>query len=165
MTDDKVAFTDLLMKIEHKDGFLQQVLPCTAELVDDDLTTWGGSDEEKAAREAKQKAMSDKYGSPSWYDWRVTHWGTKWDVRGFEVFEVEGDTIQLQFDTAWSPPLGVFEALKEQGFTINAEYIDEGMGFVGDWRDGDDQCFSEREQLPDRLSHLWREYDEDGELI
>ena len=164
-SDDKAAFAELLKKIDHKDGFFQQVLPCPAELVDNDLTTWGGTDEEQAAREIKKKEMAETYGSPSWYEWRIDNWGTKWDVNGFELFEIDGNTIRLQFDTAWSPPIEIYHALKDQGFTINAEYIDEGMGFVGDWRDGFDECFVDRESLPDRLAHLWPEYDEAGDMV
>jgi hypothetical protein len=152
---------------EHHDGFFNHLKPCPRELLDNDLTTWGGSDDEIAAREAKKAAMKEKYGFESWYDWHVENWGTKWDIRefGFLEFDLAGGEIKLQFETAWCPPIPIFELLKSQGFTIYAQYVDEGMGFVGDWQDGDDQCFSSQEDLPDRLSHLWPNYDEEGELI
>jgi hypothetical protein len=165
---DVEALAALMAMIDHKDGFFQQVKPCPEELIQDDLTTWGGTEEEQQQRKEKQAAMAEKYGSPSWYDWRITHWGTKWDVRGFEVCETDCydlTMLRLQFETAWSPPTEIYEALKDRGYTINAEYVDEGMGFIGDWRDGLDQCFSDRESLPDRLSHLWPEYDEEGEMV
>ena len=43
----------------------------------------------------------------SWRDWRVQHWGTKWDVydccNDFEQ-EVASDEFSVVFCTAWSPP-------------------------------------------------------------
>lgn len=151
---------------ENSDGFFDQLKPCPPELLDEDLTTWGGNDDESLARQTKRDAMKKRYGFESWYDWRVENWGTKWDVRDIQIYTPEsGDLMQLQFDTAWLPPIPIYELLKEQGYVVNAQYIDEGMGFAGDWRDGDDQCFNGRENLPDRLSHLWPDYDEEGELI
>jgi hypothetical protein len=152
---------------DHDEGFFDQLKPCPRELLDDDLTMWGGNDDEAIARQTKRDAMKKRYSFESWYDWRVENWGTKWDIRefGFIEFNLGDCEIKLQFETAWSPPIPIFELLKNQGFTVNAEYVDEGMGFVGDWRDGDDQCFGDKESLPDRLSHLWPEYDEEGELI
>ena len=42
-----------------------------------------------------------------WYEWRVQHWGTKWDVynccNDFEQ-EVPSDEFHIGFCTAWSPP-------------------------------------------------------------
>lgn len=44
------------------------------------------------------------------FDWNRSHWGTKWSV-GDNVFNVslEEGALRLAFDTAWSPPEGVFE--------------------------------------------------------
>ena len=94
---------------------------------------------------------------------RIESWGTKWDVREIDVFEINepDQTIELQFDTAWSPPLGVYEALMDKGFYIRAEYVDEGVGFAGEWIDGDDFCYGSKEDTPEHLSHLWPTYDED----
>lgn len=168
--DDLNKMVDLLDMIdrakeakEHAEGFFQQIVPMPAELLDEDLTTYGGSEEEQAARTIRQKAMIDKYGFPSWYDWRIEKWGTKWDVRefGLEEFNLKEHWLDINFETAWSPPLPVYEALKEQGYYIRAEYVDEGMGFAGEWVDGDDFCYGSKEDTPDHLSHLWPTYDED----
>ena len=172
--DDIQKMNELLFVIErakqakeHAEGFFQQIVPMPAELLDDDLTTYGGSEEEQATRTVKQKAMIKKYGYPSWYDWRIEKWGTKWDVRefGFENFDTADHKLDINFETAWSPPLAIYEALKEQGYYVRAEYVDEGMGFVGEWVDGNDFCYGRKEDLPDHLSHLWPTYDEEGELV
>lgn len=72
---------------------------------------------------------------PSWYGWRVEHWGTKWDVQAEVVsHSVEGGWINLAFDSAWSPPI---EALyywesKGEGRSFNIRYIEWGMMFCGE---------------------------------
>ena len=38
-------------------------------------------------------------------DWRVEHWGTKWDAVDPELFEAPSpDQLRVRFFTAWSPP-------------------------------------------------------------
>ena len=47
-----------------------------------------------------------KYGSPTWYQWRIQHWGTKWNASSAEI--TDG---QLSFLTAWNAPKPVLEKL------------------------------------------------------
>ena len=49
-----------------------------------------------------------------WYHWCIDNWGTKWeaDVTGFEVQDY--DTLEIEFQTAWSPPEGVVRKLREK---------------------------------------------------
>jgi hypothetical protein len=79
-----------------------------------------------------------------WYDWRLANWGTKWDV-GLEKdepqVEVVNNTLQLSFNSAWSPPTGGYEKLAELGFEIRAYYWEPGMCFAGRWSDGEDHCY------------------------
>ena len=44
-----------------------------------------------------------------WYHWCIENWGTKWDadILGLEVQDY--DTLEISFNTAWSPPEGVIE--------------------------------------------------------
>lgn len=53
-------------------------------------------------------------GSPSerWYDWRLTHWGTKWDVYGVEITGQDAETLSFECITAWGPPEAFVEALR-----------------------------------------------------
>ena len=78
-----------------------------------------------------------------WYFWRRANWGTKWDVGGSDfVIDHVGDHLQCYFDSAWTPPIPLFERLTELGYTVNATYYEPGVGFVGRWtsEDGDD-CY------------------------
>ena len=82
------------------------------------------------------------------YEWRVTNWGTKWDVAEAEItqgLEVSAHEIEAWFAfrcwTAWSPPVPVWDKLHEMGVTVEAEYQDEGGMFEGRYSDGEDECW------------------------
>lgn len=77
-----------------------------------------------------------------WYMWRVGNWGTKWDLCDIETLHDDGETISLQFNTAWSPPTEAYQKLIEQGFWIDAYYSEAGMGFCGYFSQGVDDCYS-----------------------
>lgn len=78
--------------------------------------------------------------SKDWYDWRITNWGTKWDVQFSGV--VESNTkknpakVIYCFDTAWSPPTSGIQEISNQfpmlTFTLN--YWEAGMGFKGKYK-------------------------------
>lgn len=77
-----------------------------------------------------------------WYDWRRENWRTKWDFGGTkDQIHSEGEWLCLDFETAWSPPTGVYQALKSQGFVLRALYSEPGMGFAGIWDDGEDHYY------------------------
>ena len=72
------------------------------------------------------------YGSNNWYDWRVSHWGTKWNAYSTSF---DADENILSFDTAWSCPIPILEELS----MVCAEYGD-GVLFEGHWADEDCGC-------------------------
>lgn len=74
-----------------------------------------------------------------WYDWRVEKWGTKWEVT-VEGLERHGDTLRMHFESAWAPPIGVYEAAHKKGWQVRAAYWEPGMGYAGEWVDGVDGC-------------------------
>jgi len=67
------------------------------------------------------------------WDWNfcVENWGTKWEADMDADLTMEGDTVRCSFLTAWSPPIGVYRAMREQGFELEALYYEPGMCFVG----------------------------------
>ena len=93
--------------------------------------------EEKKKLTDKEKAeiqqIADniaKYGYPTWYEWSIDKWGTKWDACG-PGCDHDEEEININFDTAWSTPLPVFKELSKQflDLVIYVEYADEDMGY------------------------------------
>ena len=87
------------------------------------------------------------HGYISWYRWRIDNWGTKWDVGEVYVNDhCESGYLELQFDTAWSPPTGVLKAmgLKYPELTFTLKYEETGCSFMGVAKakgdDFSDQC-------------------------
>ena len=81
-----------------------------------------------------------------WYDWRLANWGCKWDFGKTEYTadeecfwsvgtdEYEGyGMVTLRFDTAWSPPIGLYEALNALDMIVEAYYFEPMMAFCGQW--------------------------------
>lgn len=62
-----------------------------------------------------------------WYDWNVNNWGTKWNA--YEADRQE-DTL-IRFDTAWSHPTPIMEALSEKfpDVDLHVKYADEDTGY------------------------------------
>ena len=79
---------------------------------------------------------------PDWYGWRIENWGTKWEVQVDEWSELPtGDPdivrFRIAFDSAWAPPVPVYEAMQRQGWGVDAFWWEPGMCFCGRWCDGD----------------------------
>ena len=123
------------------DGELfEAILPCPKELKG---TTADGSTNEDLVK---------KHGHSDWYSFATTEWGTKWDIGSEDGDKCEeivpngnddeiGETARWTFffQTAWAPPIGVYEKLFEDGFEVYATYYEPGCDFAGIWEDGDDQ--------------------------
>lgn len=73
-----------------------------------------------------------------WYNWRVDHWGTKWDATyawGIEL-DIGTKTLTVNFNTAWSPPIALYQYLHEQTeWRVDAIYFEAGMGFCGSFNE------------------------------
>lgn len=78
----------------------------------------------------------------NWYDWSITHWGTKWEASLYGYERVNDNTIKVSFDTAWSPPIAFYEWMADNTeWYINASYYECGMGFVGRVEGRDDYYY------------------------
>ena len=69
-----------------------------------------------------------------WYDWRIQNWDTKWDCYDVEVVDPDPENMEIQFNTAWSPPEAICHALREQfedTVAISWFYDEPGMEFAG----------------------------------
>ena len=49
-----------------------------------------------------------------WYDWRLQNWDTKWDCYDVEVVDPDPENLEIEFNTAWSPPEAICHALREK---------------------------------------------------
>lgn len=74
-----------------------------------------------------------------WYDWRLDNWGCKWEV-AVDAVHRRGNSLTLVFDSAWAPPVEVYEAMHKQGWDVVACYWEPGMCFAGEWVNGHDLC-------------------------
>jgi len=103
-----------------------------------------GNDEDEKQKDlvAQEEVNRAKHGYANWYDFCVNEWGTKWDIGGGDssVDDIPGG-LMLTFDSAWSPPIGAYEKLMEQGFNIRAMYYEPGMAFAGIWDNGNDDYY------------------------
>ena len=48
----------------------------------------------------------------NWYEWNYRFWGTKWGACETE-YEKSDNGISISFDTAWAPPIPIFDKLIE----------------------------------------------------
>ena len=79
------------------------------------------------------------YGSADWYSWRVSNWGTKWDITDIygnhDAIVEHGDYWYFicSFDSAWAPPENGIAALSGiyKGCYFYLSFQEPGMGFMG----------------------------------
>ena len=103
-----------------------------------------------------------------WWDFCVNNWGTKWDIGadigsdkeeyyGLKATRV-GNQISGTFDSAWSPPIGLYEKLVELGYNVKASYFEPGMAFCGIYDNGFDNYieYTSKDMIP---VAIWNEFD------
>lgn len=92
------------------------------------------------------------------YGWSVNNWGTKWDVTPYDWERESDNKITIHFDSAWSPPITIYEFLETEGWSIEAFYHESGMCFVGCYRDGSDDYYeydiTDRDSIEDLPQEL-----------
>ncbi len=89
------------------------------------------------------KANVDRFGATTWYDWCCEHWGTKWNAaraiinpERTEQWEEPGQQqcrVEVNFETAWSPPKPVIKRASELFPELRFElrYFEGGCQFNG----------------------------------
>ena len=92
--------------------------------------------------EEVSKRNVELYGAADWYDWCNKNWGTKWDSSDTQITADDTDvrlpgyrTVRINFNTAWAPPLPVYDmlAIRFPNTNIYICYDEPGMDFAG-WR-------------------------------
>ena len=68
-----------------------------------------------------------------WYDWRVQNWDTKWDAYDVNIVDDDPENLEVEFNTAWSPPEAICHALREQypDVSISWFYDEPGCELAG----------------------------------
>ncbi len=102
------------------------------------------------------------YDDERWYDWCVNNWGTKWDIgakgedQGLKATRV-GNQVSASFDSAWAPPIGLYDKLFELGYNVKATYWEPGMAYCGIWDNGYDNYieYTDHGMIP---VALWNEF-------
>ena len=110
--------------------------------------------------EELKDTVADGSEGPNWYNWRVANWGTKWEIddTGLEFVDHGDGTASIQgwFDSAWAPPIGVYEQFAQDfdSCYLEAFYHEPGMCFVGCWdsEGGDDYYeYTDGSEIPNYL--------------
>jgi hypothetical protein len=100
-------------------------------------------------------APAEKTEGVEWYTYNIENYGCKWNCDA-QDWHREDDQIEFWFDSPWGPPTKLYDQIQEQGLMVDAEYLEEGMGFVGEYVDGDEETyeFSDVNDLDDIPEHL-----------
>lgn len=110
---------------------------------------------------------------PDWYNWRLANWGCKWSFGYDEKYGLKGTRVgnefSCSFDTAWSPPLGLYERLNVLNYEVKAYYFEPGMCFAGEWKDGEHYEWAyDTSDFSDEVREMFdveSYYQDDGDLM
>lgn len=69
-------------------------------------------------------------GCLDWYDWRIEHWGTKWNAAECNAeYYPENGAIDVWFQTAWNMPSAFLSWIaKEYDLNVVGRFADEDIG-------------------------------------
>jgi len=108
---------------------------------------------------------------------QTEEWGTKWDVTDAEVIdECElGDdrvSVDICFDTAWSPPIEAVETFlgENSDFDVRMQYFEPGIAYVGQFTpEQGEETYQYEQATADTVrnhipEHLVEQFDLEGAL-
>lgn len=88
-----------------------------------------------------------------WYEWAIENWGCKWNCQA-EEWEKNENCIEFRFDSPWGPPIQLYEYISNLGFTLDAKFLEEGVGLVGQFIDGYEESYNYDISDPDSLDEI-----------
>ena len=96
-----------------------------------------------------------KYGATTWYEWCITHWGTKWNACHADVSRYKNE-LHIDFDTAWSYPEPVVTKLSKLFPTasMHMRAIEETLRFAFEW-DIKNGVVTREEDITDEIRKEW----------
>ena len=72
--------------------------------------------------------FSDGKADDRWYNWRVYNWDTKWDAYDVVVTDDDPESVEIEFNTAWSPPEAICSAIREQYPDVSVSWFYDEPG-------------------------------------
>ena len=102
---------------------MNQLFPIPKELSDTISGGYGVDEDgnkkpEQIALEKQEESNIAKYGFKNWYDWAYANWDTKWGacdiIFGDEGFDEKSSKITLDWQSAWSPCVGLIKNISQQ---------------------------------------------------
>ena len=63
-----------------------------------------------------------------WYDWRVQNWDTKWDAYDVCVTDDDPESVEIEFNTAWSPPEAICNQIREDYPDVSVSWFYDEPG-------------------------------------
>lgn len=113
-----------LVRNSFSDDWATEVVSRIKKYIDE-----GGTDDWDKVYEAGKQYMYNRehYGCYTWYEWCCRHWGTKWNACEPDWSLDDG---MLVFQTAWSAPFPVIEALAQKypDLEFTHRWADEDIG-------------------------------------
>ena len=62
------------------------------------------------------------------YDWRVQNWDTKWAAYDVVVTDDAPESVEIEFNTAWSQPEAICSAIREQYPDVSVSWFYDEPG-------------------------------------
>ena len=139
--DDSVAKIAKLKQIFEDENCFGQIIPepdwANTPLMSSDVkgTVY---DRGKVGELPMQPSADNEYHAPffqstgrhddRWYDWRVQNWDTKWDCYDVVVTDDDPDQLEVEFNTAWSPPEAICNEIREQYPDVSVSWFFDEPG-------------------------------------
>jgi hypothetical protein len=93
----------------------------------------------------ERMAHSMKFSSNGWYDWNIREWGTKWDACDVDLNDDSETSLGYSFNTAWSIPEPVFNAIVRKFPTLTFDFwSEEEQGWGAEFTSSDSEEEGER---------------------
>lgn len=120
----KVTLNKLVTNMLHPISWPEKVV----DMVRKQMSSATCEERDKAYETGRQYVSNyEKYGFPTWYEWCIHNWGTKWNASDTVIL----NTDTILFDTAWSNPEPVIMKLAEMYPDAEIEHwwADENIGY------------------------------------
>jgi hypothetical protein len=88
------------------------------------------------------------------YNWCIENWGTKWEARITAWERLSEDSMYISFETAWGPPIALYEYIEKDGWELEGLYHESGMCFTGIYENGSDDYYEYSELSADEIEEM-----------